>query len=382
MSRSAPTLRVAKERDIPELAGLWAEAFQGRSVEERARELREGMPYGSLGDCRLLEVNGRVAAAFRAYRMQMHVRGRCYPTLGVSGVAVAPDFRRRGLGRSLCVEAMREGRRRGDVLSVLYPFRVSFYVGLGYALAGELHHFRFRPGDLPLFDGWDRVVRGDDADVAEVRALYRRVALRSSGMLERDKSAWKATLTPRARLYLHRSAQGTLTGYATVTGSKRRERSVLRVRELVWESEEAYHALLGWLSAQRDQYAQVTLDALPTEGFHRHFAHPRAERSRSPRALWFETARVLRGPMLRLLDVGAVQSHEATDELRVTDAELPDHQGTWRGGKRVASEADGGVGVEDATRAFLAGALPGQAAPPDGWTPLLAQDPFRLLDEF
>jgi len=268
------------------------------------------------------------------------------------------------------------------VLSVLYPFRVSYYVGLGYTLAGELHHCRFRPADLPLFDGWDRIVRGDDADVVEVRALYRRVALRSSGMLERDKSAWKATLTPRARLYLHRSLQGALTGYAIVTWSKRRERSTLRVRELVWEDDEAYHALLGWLSAQRDQYAQVTHDALPTEEFHRHFAHPRAERSRSARALWFETARVLRGPMLRVLDVGAVQSPDATAELRVMDAELPENQGTWRGGKRVASEADGGVTIAEATRAFLAGSLPGQAAPPDGWTPLFAQDPFRLLDEF
>ena len=51
MSRSAQTPRVAKERDIPELAALWAEAFQGRSVDERTRELREGMPYGSLADC-------------------------------------------------------------------------------------------------------------------------------------------------------------------------------------------------------------------------------------------------------------------------------------------------------------------------------------------
>ena len=67
----------------------------------------------------------------------------------MSGVAVAPDFRRRGLGRSLCAKALREGRQRGDVLSLLYPFRVSFYVGLGYTLAGEMHHYRFRPADLP-----------------------------------------------------------------------------------------------------------------------------------------------------------------------------------------------------------------------------------------
>jgi predicted N-acetyltransferase YhbS len=400
MSQDAPLLRVAKERDIPELAALWTEAFAGsRSVHDRVRELRDGMPYGSLADCRIHERDGRIAAALRSYRLELHVRGRVYRTLGLSAVAVAADFRRRGVGRRVCVEALVEGRRRGDVLSLLYPFDVAFYRRLGYALAGELRHFRFRPGDLPRFPGWDRVARGDDADLGEVRALYGRVAARSSGMLERDRNSWKARLTSSVRLFVYRAPSEVLTGYAVVSASRRRHAPVLHVQEMVWEEDDAYRALLGWLSTQRDQYAFVTHDALPSEELHRHFAHPRAERARRARPLWFTTESVLRGPMIRLLNPGALQDEGADAVLSVFDPDLPENEGRWRGGKRVGTDApaepsaraehdegsggaDGALSMTEAARAFLVGALPGQAAPPEGWSPITAGDPFRLLDEF
>jgi predicted N-acetyltransferase YhbS len=400
MSQDIPKLREAKERDIPELAALWTEAFAGsRSVHDRVRELRDGMPYGSLADCRLLEIDGRLAAALRSYRLRLHVRGRVYPTLGLSGVAVAPDFRRRGIGRRVCVDALGEGRRRGDVLSLLYPYNVAFYQRLGYALAGELHHFRFRPADLPLFPGWDRVARGDDADLAEVRALYARVAARSSGMLERDRNAWKARLTSRTMLFIHRAASEVLTGYAVVSAGRRRQAPVLHVQEMVWEEDDAYRALLGWLSTQRDQYARVTHDALPSEELHRHFAHPRSERTRRVRPLWFTTESVLRGPMIRLLNPGALQDEASDAVLSVLDPDLPENQGSWRGGRRIEADAfaeaaergvavgprvsaSGALSMTEASHAFLTGALPGQAPPPERWTPIAAGDPFRLLDEF
>ena len=387
MPETHATIRVVTERDIPELAALWSDAFPGvRGPDERARELREGMAYGTLSDCRVLEIDDRLAGALRAYRLELHVRGRTYPTLGLAGVAVAPDFRRRGIGRRICVDALREGRRRGDVLSLLYPFRVSFYAGMGYALAGELHHCRFRPEQLPLYAGWDKVARAEEGDHADVRALYHRVAARSSGMLERSRSAWRAHLNARRRIYLYRpDTNEGVTGYAIVAAGPRRNRATLHVQELLWEDQESYRALLGWLSAQRDQYARVTYDALPSEELHRHFAHPRTERARAARGLWFETARVLRGPMLRLLDVGALQGKGLAEELGVLDRELPENQGRWRGGKRVGTDAAAGdncLTIDDAARAFLAGSLPGQAPAPDGWRPIVAGDPFRLLDEF
>src|SRR5689334_23940630 len=124
-------LAPAAPEDIDALAALWSQAFPSRGPVERVRELREGMTYGSLADCWVVRDGTRLAGALRAYRLTLHARGRSWPTLGLAAVAVAPDHRRRGLGRSMCVHALRLARERGCVLAALYPFRTSFYAGLG-----------------------------------------------------------------------------------------------------------------------------------------------------------------------------------------------------------------------------------------------------------
>src|SRR5690606_32251060 len=98
--------------DIPAMAALWAEAFPEKPMERRDRELREGLTFGDLSDCWVVQVDGRLAGALRTYRLTTHLWGHPLPTMGLAGVAVAPDFRRRGLGRRMCVEALRIARER------------------------------------------------------------------------------------------------------------------------------------------------------------------------------------------------------------------------------------------------------------------------------
>ena len=385
MPDPTPSLRVATEADIPALASLWTEAFPGsRSSEERERELHQGMALGEIEDCRLLEMDGRLAAALRAYRLEVHFRGRRYPTLGLAGVAVASDFRRRGLGRKICVDALCEAHRRGTALSLLFPFRASFYTSLGYVLAGELHQYCFRTAELPLFPGWERVERGGNSGIDEARGLYARVAPRTNGLLERKPSYWTSVITPGVDLYVYRHEEGPVTGYILVQRGRPGPRSRLRVKELLWEDEQAYLALLGWISAQRDQSEVVIYDALPSQAFYRHLPHPRREGSGRQRRLWFESARLLRGPMLRVLYIGEVLSSQQDEPLPVVDNDLTANTGVWRGRRREQSgiPAEDALSISQVSSRFLDGALPGQHPPPPGWAPISGIHDFHLLDEF
>lgn len=371
--------------DIESLAALWSQAFPARGPAERVRELREGMTYGSLTDCWLARDRGRLVGALRAYRLTLHARGRSWPTLGLAAVAVAPDYRRRGLGRRMCVHALRIGRERGCVLAALYPFRTSFYADLGFALVGSLLRHHFDPAELPLYSGWDRVRRVEDP--SELRAIYDRAARGSTGMIDRPELAWRFLLNPNTSAYVHVDPQGSPTGYVIVRVRPGPEVDRLRVVELVALDRASHDGLLGWISAQRDQFREVVYDALPGEALDRRLRHPRRPGSGRPRGLWFDSAALLRGPMLRLLDPAAVQGDDPTLGFGLLDTELPPSAGRWVGGRRVGGPADALRGEEvmgpgEAAERLMSGRLPGQLPPPDGWRPVPFGEEFRLMDEF
>jgi predicted acetyltransferase len=445
-SSDAPLIP-ADEGDVEAMAQLWAEAFPEKPAERRKREIREGMTYGDLSDCWVVRQQGRIAGALRTYRFTTYLWGRAYPTMGLAGVATAPDFRRRGLGRRMCRAALEIAHERGDVLSALFPFRTSFYRDLGYTLVGSLHRYRFHPGELATYPGWDRVVRDPTEGETQARAIYSRVAPATNGLVHRTERMWSFVHEEDTYLYLHRNEHGDSTGYIVVRGEGGPpDRSTLHVVEMVAENREAYLALLGWLSVQRDQWARVVYDAVPGENFMRRLAHPRTHGSGNPRGLWFHSAHLLRGPMLRIIDLerflsgdspgssdpadpadaadaGAVDRQgPATDrngstegvagptggtapsvgEGRVTsairsgepltqrfqlrDAQIPDNQGVWDAGRRTETALHPGASpiltIGEATALAVEGRLPGQAQPPAEWTPNLGLTGHRLLDEF
>lgn len=425
------TLRPATHADISALADLWAYAFPGeRTPSERARALREGGVYGGIESSWVVEEEGRLAAAFRTYPLRCWVHGRCEPTMGLAAVAVVPEFRRRGLGRWACEQALRIGRERGDTMSLLFPFRVSFYENLGYALAGELHRYRFAPSDLALSDGWQRVERVTGDAQKEVREVYGRVARQGSGLLERNGRMWRFQRENGLSTLIFRGSDGAPRGYAVIKPARATTGSTewtLRVRELLAEDDEAHEALLGWISAQRDQWQEVVYDALPGERFHRRLPHPQRPGSGRARALWFHSATILRGPMARVLNVekllapdgpsdgrstrpphgssdgplanpGPVRTHDFLhigEPFRLYDPILPENDGVWEGGE-WRPEADEGRPVPQRTHRPEGPENQGaaQSADPSGTADLSIAEftdrflnppggpDFRLLDTF
>jgi predicted acetyltransferase len=423
-SLDAP-LTPADDGDVEAMAQLWTEAFPEKPAERRKREIREGMTYGDLSDCWVVRQQGRIAGALRTYRFTTYLWGRAYPTMGLAGVATAPDFRRRGLGRRMCEAALELAHERGDVLSALFPFRTSFYRDLGYTLVGSMHRYRFHPEELTTYPGWDRVVRDPEEGPDQARAIYGRVAPGTNGLLARTPRMWGFLDEAGTYLYLHRNEYGEANGYVVVRGrGGAPDRTTLYVREIMAENREAYLALLGWLSVQRDQWARVVYDAVPGESFMRRLSHPRTHGSGNPRGLWFHSAHLLRGPMLRIVDMekfmaadagdgvdasgaapgekgagdgaggadidrvaAAVRAGEpVTQRVQVRDGQIPVNHGVWEAGRRVSTTLNPGgapiLTVGEATALAVEGRLPGQPAPPAGWAPNLGLTGYRLLDEF
>lgn len=333
--------RRAETADTPALAAFWTRAFPGRrTVADRIRQLETGIPYGGIETAVLAEEHGRIIGAFRAYRMSEHLGGTTVPMLGLAAVATAPNARRRGVGRALCREAIRLGRERGDVVSVLYPARPAFYRALGWGLVGELHAYRFAPGSLPDHEEAACVRPAEASDRRGIEECYARVAARWNGPIERGQGAWQFHLNAAgARVFVY--AEREVRGYALVRFRPGREAGAgeLRVRELVADDASVRRGLVGWIAAQRDRFATVRYDARPDEHLDLLLREPRSAWAGPVRPLWFPTARRIRGPMLRVLDVPAAlaaRRHWGPErgialalEIQVHDEEVPENRGPW-----------------------------------------------------
>lgn len=331
--------------------------------------LQSGGRYGGL-ETVLVVRNAAAAlvAAAKLYRLEGHIAGAAFPLMGLAAVAVAPSHRRKGLGARLCTEALATAARRGDLLSALYPFHPAYYRKLGWGQVGELHDYRFHTSALPRYPEARHVRPAEGAaDGQAIEASYSRVVAGSNGPITRDRRVWAYRLAaqeigvkpidddagwippvdPKLRVVVH--DHGGVRGYALLRYVTRRDRAkqVLEVRELVAESESAYRGLLGYLAMQSDRWPAARHFARPEERFGDRLSDPRPPGHQNARSLYFPTARIVRGPMLRLVDVaGALARRPWFDaakgpggsaptggagalRIAVRDAQLPSNSGSW-----------------------------------------------------
>jgi predicted acetyltransferase len=304
-------------------------------------QLEAGIPYGGIDHCWIAEERGRLAGAIKAYQFTQHLAGAAVPMLGLAAVATAPTARRRGVGRALCHHALRLGRERGDLVSVLYPFRPAYYRAFGWGVAGEFHSYRFAPRALPVYDEAAAVRAATADDLGALVACYARSAARSNGLIERDRGIW-AYHFDRTGVYPFIYDANGVSGYALArfTAGPAPEAGTLAILELVAEDDDAYHGLLGWIASQGDQFREVRYDARPDEHFEFRLTDPRPPGFQPARNLWHPTARRIRGPMLRILDIpallesrthwGAAVEGAFSFTLEIDDPEIPENRGPWR----------------------------------------------------
>jgi|694.fasta_scaffold108924_3 predicted acetyltransferase len=83
------------------------------------------------------EIDGKIAAALQCFHFQQSVRGVLKPMGGIGGVWTYPEYRNQGCVNALMKAAFLEMRMRGICVSMLTPFKESFYGAMGYAIANS-----------------------------------------------------------------------------------------------------------------------------------------------------------------------------------------------------------------------------------------------------
>jgi predicted acetyltransferase len=397
------TFRFARSDEVPAIARLVSHSFPGggRTPEWWADQLHRPAYGGGPELAWVGEEGGRLVAACQLHRLREWVAGEALPTMGLGTVAIAPTHRKRGLAGELVGTGMRAALERGDLVSALYPFRISFYQRLGYGLAGRALQYLVPPDSLPDDEGRDRVELAESPEAREaVRTLYARWAAGQTGQIERSERSWQRILAAAERgLVAVRGTPDGADGYALVayrTDLPPQER-YLEVEELVWSTPSARRALYGWLATLGDQWQRILLRGLPSHRLGDWLREPRLPWGSAPSwGLWFPSATLVLGPMFRLLDLRrawelrAVRPDAAlTVALLVQDEVLPGNAGEWRlrldAGRAVVEKGSGPadlslrLGVDTLSRLFI-GALPPSAAVEAGLATTDGADRLPELD--
>ncbi|HTF09903.1 MAG TPA: GNAT family N-acetyltransferase, partial [Asanoa sp.] len=178
--------RVSGDERLRTSFPLQSYAFDKSPTEQAvSAHYRDVLPYHSGNHTLIAEENGATVAAVSGIPMRQNVRGSILPMAGVAGVATHPLARRQGYVRALLNRLLEAMRDDGHPVSVLYPFRTSFYARFGYVSLPQHRSATFSPaglGDLaraalPGDLRWRRIADG----YADHRALTQRLMARQHG---------------------------------------------------------------------------------------------------------------------------------------------------------------------------------------------------------
>ncbi len=202
-----------------------------------------------------------LASILTVVPLQMWIGEVVVPFGGIAGVVTHPQYRRRGYARQLLTTVLNALHAEGVPVAALQAFDFDFYRPLGWEVVGTLMRVRVAPLMLPPFAP-DGVRRAIEIDHPAMRQLYEEQVHPATGRLQRDDLRWRYLLW-NFRHQLVCSYGGVVEGYLIYDFTE--SGWVLRVRELIWRTERARRALIGWLAGNEEHVRQVEFSGTPDE---------------------------------------------------------------------------------------------------------------------
>ena len=373
-------IRPITDSELPAFGEVCDQAFNSNwPSEEMVRLDRHVFEPGRT----LVAFDGdRMVGTTLAYSFGLTVPGgEVVGTAGISGVAVLPTHRRRGILSALMRRQLTDIAAASEPVAALFASESVIYGRYGYGPAADQYSFTFSRGDgqlrpLPAATGAAPTLRLADPKqvLAEMKAVYEALRPSRPGMLTRHGGFWDLHVadpefmregSSPLRCVVAEGLSGPV-GYALYSvkpewGSDGMPAQVLMLRELFWTSPAVCAALWADLLT-RDLVGEVRARMRPADDPIQYLlVDPRRARTKVSDALW-----------VRIVDLPtALQRRRyacAVDMvIEVTDSLLPANEGRWRlqaggpgeGGKptceRTTAPADVMLPVSALGAAYLGG---------------------------
>ena len=174
-------IRLLDDADIGAAKALWKQAFGDSDAFIDTYFRNKILPGQSLG-----LFDGGLISVVHMLPFTVCIQGRNLPTSFIAGAATARDRRGEGHMRTLLFESLKLMRKRGILMTHLYPFRHSFYENFGWATYSYVHKKTMTKANAHIAAD---VVETDDAVL--LWPLYEAMMSAFDGYIVRGEREWR-----------------------------------------------------------------------------------------------------------------------------------------------------------------------------------------------
>jgi predicted acetyltransferase len=235
------------------------------------------IPEDTLG----LFEKGELVSVLTIMKTQQSVRGVLKGMGGISMVGTFPEARMKGYVRTIMQSAFLEMKETGFCVSMLEPFRETFYLRFGYVpaydqlrLKAPLEGLRF-PSDQSLGDEWtfNRVPgrEAKDAYMTFIQDFAPKVFHGYAFNPDIRDEEWNYRNKDRLFVFVKKGGNIEALARYKIKGYMHFEQSELIVQEMYWRNPAAQAALFNYLGKHRDQFQTIRMDVPYGADFQRWF---------------------------------------------------------------------------------------------------------------
>lgn len=215
---------------------------------------------------RLIVQEDRAIAGLALCNLGQWLGGQAVPMTGIASVAVAPEYRGRGIANLLLTETIQELHSRRIPLSALYPATQVPYRQVGYEQGGSFCHWKLPTADIQIQERDLAITPIKLSDCQVVADIYSQQAQLNNGNLARDRTIWQSVLEPSEPEELYAYLIGSHTqpeGYLIFT----QKQEQIQIRDWALLTATAARRLWTFLKDHRSQIKEVTWWGSPLNPF-------------------------------------------------------------------------------------------------------------------
>ena len=190
---------------------------------------------------------------------EIKVRSKTFKMGGVEGVATKPEFRNRGVIREIFKQIYQDLYKNKIPISVLYPFKISYYEKLGYTVVNEEILYQFEISSI-INRKTNYFMKEVEEINEDIKHVYDEIINKYDYIAKRSEIQWKDLIKSNYKFICYDKDRPV--GYIFLHFPKKDARwweqvdhieNTIYIRETFWLNQSAKQTIFNFLWSHRDQ---------------------------------------------------------------------------------------------------------------------------------